>query len=73
MEPSFRNAIWITKRGKKFVLKDMDDSHIINCISMLERENKTHFYIYRVLKLERDYRAEKGFKPVSRFDLMEFD
>lgn len=51
------NVIWVTKDGREMQLKDMESSHIINCINMLKRNDSCIFtdkYTYHMNKvLER--------------------
>ena len=38
MEYRFENKIWVTKDGKKLKIKDMETSHIQNCIKFVNRK-----------------------------------
>ena len=53
------NQLWTMKDGKQIKLKDMDESHILNVISLLERnatESNDNIKAIMILKEELGYR-----------------
>lgn len=43
------NRTWVTKEGEVLNIKDMDTSHIINCIKMINRNRWCYAYEYTKL------------------------
>ena len=49
IEDNIRNKEWLTKEGKILKIKDMETSHIINCIKMINRNRWCYAYEYTKL------------------------
>ena len=46
MEYRFENKIWVTKDGKKLKIKDMETSHIQNCIKFVNKKINGKQWVY---------------------------
>lgn len=49
MEDRLRNKIWVTKEGKRLKIEEMETSHIINCLRMINRSKWCYAYEYTKL------------------------
>ena len=50
-------GIWVTKDGSHVRIREMGDTHLLNCIAMLERNEKTFLPQYEKLLAERKRRG----------------
>lgn len=50
MERKVENGIWTQRDGTEISLKDMTDTHIQNCINMLERKQYKSDIVYAWIK-----------------------
>ena len=66
MNYRFNNKIWVTKDGKELKIKDMETSHIHNCMKMINKKSKEWGYAekYKELFMEELTRRtfEKAFE-----------
>ncbi len=63
--------IWITKKGDKIPIEEMDDSHILNGIKLFERTGQRELQV-EWLKEERDKRLGIVDEPINdRFEILD--
>jgi hypothetical protein len=64
MEEDARNGIWVIKNGDELLIKNMETSHIYNCINMLKRNGYEGLCI-DVFEQELDKRNKKPLDNVK--------
>jgi hypothetical protein len=51
---------WTTVEGETFYLTDMEESHIINCIKMLEKHKHSHLFQSCIEDLQEELLHRSG-------------
>lgn len=65
-EKDIRNNIWIAKDGTKYLISEMQTSHIKNCIRMIQRSNYSWRPEYlEPLTQELEKRAQNAKKELN--------
>ena len=72
MEDRFRYKEWVTKDGKRLKIKDMETSHIKNCLKFVNKEinGKRWCYADEYTKLFEAELRKRGIKEESKADKM---
>jgi len=71
-----KDEVWITRKGKRIPVEDMETSHIKNAIDMLEKQRKTdiNIYGYLIKELEKRIEEENGPEEIEdRSEILDLD